>query len=257
MTTLSLVGAGGAMPALPAAPASDPDAPAHHVGIDLGAGNNAELGGAHGGGDSLALLTAGHDLHPLAQQQQVAYFGNGINQAGAIKAPPHKVVPDAATRTYDVATTTQAEIDALKNSPNPQQQRLGHTIENAKVAYADLLDNNIKIAAALNAGNGGEPVLTITSEDFKYTQPTRVHTHYHGDNATVGDPVGSKAGQNSRIRETLARDPQMVFVLPECSNATPTADGPKNDNYYKADWGNVKSQAETTDLALRPPAPIP
>jgi hypothetical protein len=178
---------------------------------------------------------------------------NGLlgNQAGAIKAPPHKVVPDAATRTYDVATTTQAEIDALKNSPNPQQQRLGHTIENAKVAYADLLDNNIKIAAALNAGNGGEPVLTITSEDFKYTQPTRVHTHYHGDNATVGDPVGSKAGQNSRIRETLARDPQMVFVLPECSNATPTADGPKNDNYYKADWGNVKSQAETTDLALK------
>jgi hypothetical protein len=25
----------------------------------------------------LALLTAGHDLHPLAQQQQVAYFGTG------------------------------------------------------------------------------------------------------------------------------------------------------------------------------------
>jgi len=67
----------------------------------------------------------------------------------------------------------------------------------------------------------------------------------------VGDPVGSKAGQNSRIRETLARDPQMVFVLPECSNATPTADGPKNDNYYHADWSNVKSQADTTDLALK------
>ena len=252
MTTLSLVGAGGAMPALPAAPAPDAEGAAHHVGSALGAGNTAELGGAHGGGDSLALLTAGHDLHPLAQQQQqVAYFGNGINQAGGIKAPAHKVVPDAATRTYDVATTTQAEIDALKNSPNKQQQRLGHTIENAKVAYADLLDNNIKIAAALNAGNGGEPVLTITSEDFKYTQPTRVHTHYHGDNATVGDPVGSKAGQNSRIRETLARDPQMVFVLPECSNATPTADGPKNDNYYHADWSNVKSQADTTDLALK------
>ena len=87
----------------------------------------------------------------------------------APRRPRTRLVPDAATRTYDVATTSQADIDALKNSPDPKQQRLGHTIENAKAAYGDLLDKDIKIAAALNAGNGGEPVLTITSEKFKYT----------------------------------------------------------------------------------------
>jgi hypothetical protein len=248
MTTMPLVSAGGAAPALPDAVHLDTPA---HPGDALGAGA-AALADGHGGGHTLALLTAGQELHPLAkqQEQQVAYFGSGVSKAGAAKVE-HKVVPDAATRTYDVATTTQAEIDALKNSPDPKQQRLGHTIENAKASYGDLLADHMKITAALNAGNGGEPVLTITSEDFNYTKPTRVHTHYHGDNATVGDPVGSKAGQNSRIREILARDPQMVFVLPECSNATPTVDGPKNDNYYHADWSNVKSQAETTDLALK------
>jgi hypothetical protein len=249
MTTMPLVSGGGATPTLPE-PATHLDIT--HPGDALGAGSDA-LGGAHSGGDALALFGASHDLHPLAQQhqQQVAYFGNDVAQAGATKAATHKVVPDAATRTYDVATTSQADIDALKNSPDPKQQRLGHTIENAKASYGDLLGKDIKIAAALNAGNGGEPVLTITSEKFRYTEPTRVHTHYHGDNATVGDPVGSKAGQNSRIREILARDPQTVFVLPECSNATPTADGPKNDNSYHADWSNVKSQADTTDLALK------
>jgi len=249
MTTMPLVSGGGAMPTLPEPATNLLDSQTAHLGDALGAGG--AVGGGQGG-DTLALLTASHDLHPLAQQQQVAYFGTGgTGHAAGTTAAPHKLVPDAATRTYDVATTSQADIDALKNSPDPKQQRLGHTIENAKASYGDLLDNHVKIAAALNAGNGGEPVLTITSEDFNYTKPTRVHTHYHGDNATVGDPVGSKAGQNSRIRETLARDPQMVFVLPECSNATPTADGPKNDNYYHADWGNVKSQAETTDLALK------
>jgi len=248
MTTLHLVGAGGATPTLPE--------PATHLDTTPWRGATGDgstvTGAAPGDGDALARLTASHDLHPLARQhQQVAYFGNGVAHAAGTQAAAHKAVPDAATRTYDVATTSQAEIDALKNSPDKKQQRLGHTIENAKAAYADLLDNHIKIAAALNAGNGSEPVLTITSEAFNHTKPTRVHTHYHGDNATVGDPVGSKAGQNSRIRETLARDPQMVFVLPECSNATPTVDGPKNDNHYHADWSNVKSQADTTDLALK------
>lgn len=240
MTTLPLVG-GGATPTLPEpAPHPDPtpwgDAPGHNG-----------MPGA-GAGDALSLFAAPHDMHPLAQQQQqLAYFGSGAAQAAGTKAA---VVPDAATRTYDVAHTSQADIDALKNSPDKQQQRLGHTIENAKASYGDLLAKGAKIVVTMNAGNGGEPVMTLMGPRFDPKLPARIHTHYHGDNATAADPQGSKAGQNSRIRETVARDPQSVFVLPECKNATPTVDSPTNDNYYRADWSNVKSQARTTDLAL-------
>ena len=243
MTTMPPVGAGSVTP-LPA----DPLPAAHDQAADLSAGHGPDAAGPRGvGGSIVALFGAAHEMHSAGQQQ--AYVKNGGAQGAETKAA-HKLVPDAATRTYDVATTSQADIDALKNSPDPKQQRLGQTIENVKASYGDMLDH-ANIQVAMNAGNGGEPVVTITSDKFDYTKPTRVHTHYHGDNATVGDPVGSKAGQASRIREILARDPQTVFVLPECHNPTPTVDGPKNDNYYHADWSNVKSQAETTDLALK------
>lgn len=244
MITLPPVSAGGAA-ATPEAQAPHLDDSSHaHAGDTLGAGS------PHGGADALALFTASHEMHPLVQQQQ-AYVTQGGTQAGATKVA-HKLVPDAATRNYDVATTSQADIDALKNSPDKQQQRLGHTIENVKASYGDLLDSKkVNIHVTMNAGNGGEPVVTIASADFDPGKSTRVHTHYHGDNATVGDPVGSKAGQASRIREIIARDPQTVFVLPECQTATPTVDGPKHDNSYVANWSNVKNQAETTDLALR------
>jgi hypothetical protein len=255
MTTMPLVSAGGATPTLPE-PATLLDNPAH-AGDTLGAGS-AALSGSHGGADALALFSAPHDLHPLAQQQQhQAYVAQGEHAAGA-QAKSCKV-PDATTRVYDVAHTSQADIDALKKSCDPKEQRLGHTIENVKAAYGDLLPKNpddpkskgARIVVTLNAGNGGEPVVTLMGQGFDPKLPARIHTHYHGDNATVGDPEGSKAGQNSRIRETVARDPQTVFVLPECGNATPTADSPKNDNSYHADWSNVKSQAKTNDDALK------
>jgi hypothetical protein len=245
MTTMTLVSAGGAMPTL-----SEPSTTLldnlGHLGDALGAGS-AVLGG---GADALALFGAPHDLHPLAQQQQhQALAQGGANTAGA-QAHGCKVA-DAATRVYDARQTSQADIDALKKSCDPAQQRLGHTIENAKASYGDLLDKGAKIVVTLNAGNGGQPVMTLMGPGFDSKLPARIHTHYHGDNATVADPVGSKAGQNSRIRETVARDPQTVFVLPECESATPTVDSPTNDNAYKADWGNVKSQAQTTDDALK------
>jgi hypothetical protein len=98
MTTLPLVSAGGATPTLPEPPATHLDTQHARLGDALGAGN-APLTGSHGG-DMLALLTAGHDLHPLAQQQQqVAYFGTGgTGHVAGTKAPAHTVVPDAATR---------------------------------------------------------------------------------------------------------------------------------------------------------------
>jgi hypothetical protein len=244
MTTLPPVGSGGAVASLPE--------PASHLD-DNGASGAAldEHGAAHdaNAGDVLARFSAPHDLHPLAQQQ-LSYLSHGKAHAAATKAAACSV-PDASTRTYDVAKTSQADIDLLKASCDPAQRRLGHTIENAKAAYGDLLAKGARIVVTLNVGNGGEPVMTLTGPGFDPKRPARIHTHYHGDNATVGDPVGSKAGQNSRIRETLARDPQTVFVLPECKSATPTVDSPQHDNYYHADWSNVKSQARTTDEALR------
>lgn len=242
MTTLPLVSTGAptSLQDLPPAPTATPAGP--NVAHDA---PPVPTGGA-----PFAHLRAPHELHPLAQQQVLYADAGGAAGATNPTALP-RGVPDAATRKWDVHGTSQADIDALKRSLDPQQVRLGHTIENAKAAYGDLLGKNGgRIVVTMNAGNGGEPVMTLMAKGFDPKLPVRVHTHYHGDNATVGDPEGSKAGQNSRIRATQARDPQMVFILPECQNAKPTPDGPKHNLGYPANWGNVKSQAETTDLAL-------
>jgi hypothetical protein len=229
MTSLPPVGAGGAA-ASPFDPAPVDAAPSKAATLE------ASVAGVPGSTDPIARFGA---LHPLAQRQ--------LHAAKATTCS----VPDAATRSYDVAQTSQAEIDALKKSCDPAQRRLGHTIENAKASYGDLLADGARIVVALGAGNGGEPVMTLIGKGFDPRLPARVHTHYHGDNATVGDPVGSKAGQASRIRATIARDPQTVFVLPEARNATPAVDSPKHDNHYAADWSNVRSQAQTTADALK------
>jgi hypothetical protein len=134
------------------------------------------------------------------------------------------------------------------------RRHLAFIIENDKTSYADLLANNGRILVTLGKGNGGQPVMTVTGPGFDPKQPARVHTHYHGDNATIADPVGSKAGTTARILEVLKRNPQTVFVLPEAVHRDGSSDwhvdSAKNDNYYKASWGNVRSQAETTDDAL-------
>ncbi len=237
MTTLPAVGTGAAAPTLP-----DPALALDAAPTGMPPERNGAPGAPGDATDLLARYGAEHELHPLAQQ--VLY----TKAAGA----PAKAVPDAATRIYDVRTTSKDDIEALKNSPDKQQQRLGHTIENLQNSYRDLLDGKkVNITVTMNPANGNEPVATIASSKLDTDKTVRVHTHYHGDNATLGDPVGSKAGQASRIREIIARDPQMVFVLPECESATPTVDGPGSNNGYKADWGNVKSQVETTEGALR------
>ena len=180
------------------------------------------------------------------------YTKSADGTTGAQAPKPQRGVPDADTRRWDVAKTSAADIEALKHSKDPQQVRLGHTIENLQNSYRDLLDGKqVNITVTMNPANGKEPVATIASTALDTSKGVRVHTHYHGDNATIGDPVGSKAGQASRIREIIARDPQMVFVLPECQSARPKPDGPKHNLEYKAEWGNVKNQVETTENALR------
>lgn len=242
MTTFSLVGAGHAAPLPADSPAAPLDTAAHVGALDAPAAVADAPGGA------FARLGASHDLHPLARHHVAQADAAGHAQAHGCK------VADASNRVYDVAKTSQADIDALKNSCDPAQRRLGHTIENAKASYGDLLAKGARIVVTLNAGNGGEPVMTLMGPGFDPKLPARIHTHYHGDNATVADPQGSKAGQNSRIRETVARDPQTVFVLPECKSVfdrDTLPDSPTHDKSYRADWGNVKSQARTTDDALK------
>lgn len=154
---------------------------------------------------------------------------------------------------FDVSKTPQAEIDRLKKSTNSSERRLGATIERARVAYADLIAAKGSVVVTTSAGNGGEPVVIVTGPKFDPKEPARVHTHYHGDNATAADGPGSKAGTNARIREAIARNPQAVFVLPESlerSGQTQRSDSASKDTFYKASWTNAKSQAQTTDDAL-------
>jgi len=157
----------------------------------------------------------------------------------------------ATPPSYEVGKTGQDRIDALKADKDPAQQRLGRTIENAQVAYGDLIAKGARIVVTTSASNGGQPVMTLMGPGFDPTRDARVHTHYHGDNATVADPLGSKAGTNARIRAVIAQDPQTVFVLPESGRAGTQVDSPQHDNHYSVHWEEtVRSQARTTEDAL-------
>jgi len=214
-------------------------------------------------GDALAQFGAMHGLHPAVQQ--FAYAGPNGGSGGAAKshgaagaksvgrapAPP----PPQIKASYDVGSTTPAEIAQLRRvaarTGNDKLSQLANTIENAKAGYGDLLAKGARIAVTTSAGNGGHPVMTVVGPGFDSNKAARIHTHYHGDNATVADPLGSKAGTNARIRSAITRDPQTVFVLPEASNAPRATDSPRHNGDYSVKWGNVKNQAQTTDDALR------
>ncbi len=195
-----------------------------------------------GGADPLVQFGATHGLHP--QVLQFAYASPDGAGGGNTKGAPavYKVPADAAT------------IAELKGSSDDATARLGRTLENANIAYGDLIKKGAKVYVTTSAGNGGQPVLTMKAPGFKDSLPAHVHTHYHGDNATVADPIGSKAGTNARMREVMARDSQTVFVLPESTRSgkyLQQPDTPQHDTSYSASWGKVTSQALTTDDALR------
>jgi len=157
----------------------------------------------------------------------------------------------ATPPSYEVGKTPQHVIDELKASPDAARQRLGRTIENAQVAYGDLIAKGARVVVTTSIGNSGQPVMVIRGPGFDGSKDARVHTHYHGDNATVADPLGSKAGTNARIRDVIAKDPQTVFVLPESAAAGEGVDSPQHDNHYSVHWENtVRNQARTTDDAL-------
>lgn len=225
--------------------------------------------------DEVARPQAQNNAGPLT------YDVSKVSQAeiDALKAYPNGMTQadvDKLTR-YDIP---QAQIDAMKQSRKPavraegerldnnRQQgaaiearhRLGVTIENARTTYAGMLNMQppAVIKAVLSAGNGGQPVLVLVNPYFDHSKPAKhVHTHYHGDNATVADRQGSKAGTFARLIDQFHREPQSVWVLPESvarpkkNEAWPQQpDSAKHDTSYKASWDNVVSQTRTTRDAL-------
>lgn len=206
-----------------------------------------------------------NDIRAGYMQQQLGQFGNpygggGSNAVGGSgqKAAPTKTTGvDAKQSTdskklesYDIMKVTPEQIKELRDK---KQIQLANTIVNAQNSYTDFVKANpgVKVVVTTSEGNGGKPVLVV--KGAKADTDAHVHTHYHGDNATVADPLGSKAGQNARIRDTLKKDPHAVFVLPEAANSSdygPEPDSPSNDKHYSASWSNVKSQVKTTNDAL-------
>src|SRR5262245_28182962 len=161
--------------------------------------------------DPWAAFDANHGLH--ADVQRFAYAspdgsgGGSATQATAKTPPPTTTTPTPAKpNVHDPWQIDPAKLQQMKESKDESTRRLGHTIEHAKAAYDDLPAKGAKIVVITSAGNGGQPVLVLTGKGFKADQPVHVHTHYHGNNATVADPQGSKAGQNARMRDVLAKD---------------------------------------------------
>jgi hypothetical protein len=148
---------------------------------------------------------------------------------------------------HDVSAISDRELASLRASRDPGQQRLANTIANARRAYADTLAAGGRVVVSTSAANGGQPVLTLVPPGFDPSKPARVHTHYHGWNSTVADAPGHGTRRTENMQAIGARDPQTLFVLPECSNAPTRGAG----QGYRADWSNVRDQATTTDDALR------
>lgn len=154
--------------------------------------------------------------------------------------------PPLPAGTYDVSQVTPQQLTQMR--ADPTQRALANTIGNAQTAYADRIAAGARVLVNTSAGNGGQPVLTMVPPGFDYSQPARVHTHYHGFHATVADPVGHGSGTTVRMAEIQARDHQAVFVLPECRNAP--ANAQLGAPGYATDWHNVSSQTQTTQDAL-------
>jgi hypothetical protein len=203
--------------------------------------------------DPVAAYAANFGLHPdvakYADPKQAVPLQTKEDKA-PLSSPPAQTSCKAPDKSYDVAAVTDAEIKDLRKCGH---RRLADTIANAKAAYGDLLKATppVRMRVITSEGNGGQPVLVITGPKFKGDAGVHVHTHYHGDNGTVADPLGSKAGINQRIRDVILKeDPQAMFVLPEADNSPSQPDSPTHDADYHVDWSNAKDQVRTVDDAL-------
>jgi hypothetical protein len=173
---------------------------------------------------------------------------SGPVPAADASAPASGTAASLPPGAYDVSAIATPDLVALER--DPKTKLLGFTIDNARVNYADTIARGGRVVVTTSAGNGGLPVVTIVPPGFDPSQPARVHTHYHGFNATVADPKGHGSGTTARIEEVQAADPQTVFVLPECSNAPAQPSRLDDKGNYSTKWTNVSDVTETTDDAL-------
>lgn len=198
----------------------------------------------------MSLMPAGFDsgsaLHAIGDAVTDAVSAGDVEAAGAAPATPPALGPGA----FDVTAVSPSQITAMKASTDPAQRSLGFTIENARLNFSDTISQGGRVVASLSADNGGRPVLTIVPPGFDASKPARVHTHYHGFNATVADPVGHSSGTTARIEEVQKADPQTVFVLPECQDAPAVPSRLDGKINYATDWKNVKSPSGTATDAL-------
>jgi hypothetical protein len=167
-----------------------------------------------------------------------------------VPPPPSQVAPGA----YDLSRVTADQIAQLKKGSHDEQQ-LGATLERCQQAYGSLVQSGARVVVSTPAGNGGKPVVTLVPAGFDPSQPARVHTHYHGFNSSVAEPPGHAAGVTHSITASMARDPQTIFVLPECGNVPVTsthgaAAKSAATPAFHTDWSNVSNEASTTDDAL-------
>jgi hypothetical protein len=165
-------------------------------------------------------------------------------QGPSAAQPTPPAQPAVGPGATDVGNMRPGELDALRRSSNPLDRRRADTIARAQTAYADHMARGGRVIVSASQGNGGHPVVTLLPPGFDPNKPARVQTHYHGFHATVADGRNHSSGTTRRIDELQARDPQLVVVLPEASNA------PARGGNYATNWNNVRSQAQTTRDAL-------
>jgi hypothetical protein len=226
------------------------------------AGQAAEAAPAFPAADPLAAFSAVHGLHKDVQGLAEPRHGEAADAQGTplydrkdAQGAGRKETPRAAclapAKSFDLNSPTI--VDDIKELKRCGHAKLAFTIEQARRSYKDLLERTppAQIFVTTSAGNGGQPVLVIAGPEFKRSDPAHVHTYYHGDNATVADPLGSKDGHNARIRAVITgEDKQAVFVLPESEASKLAVDSPSNNLEYSVTWFNVSNQAQTTNDAL-------
>ena len=141
-----------------------------------------------------------------------------------------------------------AALVAWRKSADSHVRALAATVTQARAAYADAMSTGSRIFISTSVGNDYFPVLTLIGPDFDASQAPDVHTAYHGFGSVVADRYTDAGRMQLRMRDVQSAHPQVVFVLPECRNATPMS--APDTPWYQTDWSNAKDEVVTTTSAL-------
>lgn len=175
--------------------------------------------------------------------------------ASSVPAPPppslSKVELPSTPLSYgfELRTAPDALVSEWRTSSDPRLRALAVTVPQARAAYADAMAGGARVFVSTSVGNGYFPVLTLVGPACDLSKPIAVHTHYHGFGSVVADRFSDSGRAQIRMREVQAANPQVVFVLPECRNASPVS--ADQTPLYRTDWSNVRDQVVTTADALK------